>query len=299
MGRKGREAIKDLCSGEGTQMRRGITWTEILPGEGAVWATYWAPWPWNLTPGGWVPSGLKISRTNRRAAWNLGRGSRLKQQGTLAVCRNCPSLSWVPLQPHLLRDAAPHQGEGCCGRGECSVLRDGAGNIWTWNSLWKGAGKHLLVLMETAHQKWSKTLTRAGTAIAHTQTTSVTQSSPILLRSRARVIGGGEHTLMGNRASSEPTLGLLLQPLGTQPPSQWGGISHWAKQKAQLTPTSPSSPSTSNPTCYQRDTCQNTVGKGVTYAHVRSSSPTKATGPMQTVESLPHKDIHGVGNCFT
>ena len=34
--------------------------------------------------------------------------------------------------------------------------------VWTWNSLWKGQGKLLLVLMETAHQKWSKTLTRLG-----------------------------------------------------------------------------------------------------------------------------------------
>ena len=92
--------------------------------------------------------------------------------------------------------------------------------VWTWNSLWKGQGKLLLVLMETAHQKWSKTLTRAGTATAHTQTASVTQSSPILLCSREMVMGGGDHTLMGNRASSDPTLELLLQQLETGPLSQ-------------------------------------------------------------------------------
>ena len=42
------------------------------------------------------------------------------------------------------------------------------------------------------------------------------------------------------------------------------------------------------PTSHQGDSCQHTLGEGVTHAHVRSSSPTKATGHTQTAKGCSH-----------
>ena len=156
---------------EGTQKRSEIARAENLPGEWAVRATYWAPQTWVLTLGRqfpWLVGGLEgligelwevwthlwKVHTSLLTPWAWWRGwiktvSIDDQFPTMApVCP--PAQAEQLFQVHLLHNAAPHWGEGCCNWRETLTVRQVQLRLKGYLSTVGGA---LLMLTQAVYQK--------------------------------------------------------------------------------------------------------------------------------------------------
>ena len=78
-----------------------------------------------------------------------------------------------------------------------------------------------------------------------------------------------------NGASSDPPLRASVPTTWDLSPPLIGLCWLLRRGEARATPYSGCSHSINSPTSYRGDSCQDTVGKDVTHAHVRSISPTK------------------------
>lgn len=94
----------------------------------------------------------------------------------------------------------------------------------------------------------------------------------------------GENTLRGNRISSDQTL--RASALAPWDPT----LSLVLATEHRRSPGSGPNPSISSPTSHQGDNCHQTWEEDMTCAHLRSNSPTKATGHTHCIRILPQKD---------
>ena len=179
-------------------------------------------------------------------------------------------------------------------------MAEGIAQLWgtkaaqAWSIIWAVVGQPLLFLIQAMHEKWSGLLTMTGadTACAPTHIEHLHQPhccSTAHFWGKCAGTGSREnYTLRGNRASSNLTFRVST-------PASWDltllYIGKWQSLSRGEAPAHTGSgpgPSNSSPTSYQGDSCQHSLRKDVTCVYVKYSSPTKATGHMQTVLGFSH-----------
>ena len=141
---------------------------------------------------------------------------------------------------------------------------------------------------------WLLSYDHPGTSPGPSQTPTPAPLAPALLLSGAKMTmwqcwERKGYMLTGNRTSWDPTLRASAPAPWDSLPTLIGWCWPLSEEKPWLTPGSALSPFNSSPTSYQSDGCQHTLEKDTTQAHVRSSSPTKATRHMQTAQGHSHK----------
>ena len=307
-GRKGREVVRSGPAhlGGDTEEEEDYMGSEILPVERAVQATYWAPQLGGASPLSWFENqwdGQWSCKKPTLCSWRTcthtcsllkqGRGSKMRLSGTLTSSlqllqhapqpepqpepsvRSRPSCSVAQLHTRTRADGT--KGSAQLWRMEPTRTQHGIVTGWGWSllapmeatdlELWLGPGRPQPIPWPLLN--------------VHT---SLSCSSTAPLWGEGAGTGRGESTQWeGLEPAQIRPLELLLQQLRTWPHSQKSPVGHWAVEKPRLTPGSGTSPSISSPTSYQGDSCQHTLGEDMTHAHVRYSSPHKATGHTQTV----------------
>ena len=275
-------------------------------------------------PGRWTPlAGWRAGGTNRRAEGSLNSSHEeyintclLLKQGREGEFKSHWWLTGFPPPPRH----APQPGLSKCSNTAClaSQLQTGArtattkekAGLWdaeesqTLSGVWAGKRQPLLAIIQVAHQRQSGFLTAARLPQPTSQTLLTTFNSPSCTSTAGcRSWEGEEHTLKGNRASSDPTFRISSAPATWDlTPQLIGQKQPLSIGEALLHIGSGPSLSISNPSSLQDDSCQHTLKKMWLVFTSNTALWPKPLGIGRLYRDTPtqgHTFKTTIGNCFT